>query len=73
MPSEPPCTPHPEPEADEELVAYLEHDQLVSGKVHPVPRARLDPRAAAGLWALRVFGLVVGAMVVYTFVAHLNG
>jgi hypothetical protein len=70
---EPPCTPHPDPEPDEELVSYLEHDQLVSDKLRPVPRAALTPRMAVGLWALRLFGLAVGALVVYTFFAHLNG
>ncbi len=58
---------------DEELVDYLERDQLVADKRRPVSRARLSPPQAAGLWALRVFSLVVGALVVYTFVAQLNG
>jgi hypothetical protein len=57
---------------DEELVAYLERDQLVADKSRPLPRARLSARARAGLWALRVFTIVVGAMVVYTFVSQLG-
>jgi hypothetical protein len=73
MQPETPRTPHPDAEADEQLVAYLEHDQLVSDKRHPVPRAQLTPRVAAGLWALRLFGVVVGVLVLYTFFAHLHG
>lgn len=38
----------------------------------PLPRARLSGRPAAALWALRVFVVVLGAMVVYTFVAGLG-
>jgi hypothetical protein len=55
----------------EELVMYLERDQLVSDTGQPVPLARLGRRAKAGLWALRVFALVVSAMVIYTFIAQL--
>ena len=55
----------------EELVMYLERDQLASDRGRPVPRARLSGRATAGLWALRVFCVVVSAMVVYTFIAQL--
>ena len=56
----------------EELVMYLERDQLVSDRGRPVPRARLSRRVEAGLWALRAFALVVSAMVVYTFIAQLG-
>jgi hypothetical protein len=55
----------------EELVMYLERDQLVSDKRRPVPLARLSTRVKVALWALRVFALVVSAMVVYTFIAQL--
>jgi hypothetical protein len=55
----------------EELVMFLERDQLVSDRSRPVPRAGLGPRARAGLWALRVFAVVLSAMVVYTFIAQL--
>ncbi len=55
----------------QELVMYLESDQLVSDKGRPVPRAELSRGTSAALWALRVFALVVSAMVVYTFIAHL--
>jgi len=61
-----------EQQDDEELVMFLEPDQLVIDKSHPVPRARLTPRANAALWALRVFVLIVSAMVIYTFFAQLG-
>jgi hypothetical protein len=63
-----------EPGPDEEgLVMFLEPDQLVSDRSRPVPRARLSRRANVALWALRVFVLVVSAMVIYTFIAQLSG
>jgi hypothetical protein len=55
----------------EELVMYLERDQLASDKRQPVPRARLSRRTDIALWALRVFALVLSAMVVYVFIAQL--
>ncbi len=58
---------------NEELVEYLERDQLVQDRRRPLPRAALSGRAKAALWALRVFCLVVSAMVVYTFFAGLGG
>jgi hypothetical protein len=61
-----------DPQRDaEELVMFLERDQLVADKAHPVPRAHLSPRTRAALWALRVFVLVVSAMVIYTFFSQL--
>ena len=58
---------------DEELVQFLEPDQLVADRSRPLPRASLSNRATAWLWALRVFVLVVSAMVIYTFVSQLVG
>jgi hypothetical protein len=58
-------------DAEEEMVGFLERDQLVSDRSRPVAPAALSPRARAGLWALRIFVLVVGAMVIYTFFAQL--
>jgi hypothetical protein len=55
----------------EELVEFLESDQLVEERARPVSRAQLSERAAAGLWALRVLAIVLAAMVIYTFVAQL--
>jgi hypothetical protein len=57
---------------DQELVMFLEPDQLLAGKSRHVPRARLTARTTLGLWALRVFGLVVSAMVIYTFFVQLS-
>lgn len=57
---------------DEELVAFLERDQLVTDKSRPLPRAPLTPHASIALWALRVFVIVVTAMVIYTFVVQLG-
>ena len=56
---------------DEDFVMFLERDQLVADKAHPVPRAHLSPRTRVALWALRVFVLVVSAMVIYTFFSQL--
>jgi hypothetical protein len=56
-------------EYDEDgLIEGLEPDQLAEVAARPVPRAHLGPRARAGLWALRLFTIVVGVMVIYTFV-----
>jgi hypothetical protein len=57
---------------DEQLVMYLEPDQLVTDKSRPIPRAPLGKQANAALWALRVFVLIVSAMVIYTFVSQLG-
>ena len=58
---------------DEELVEFLERDQLVEDKRRALPRVALSRRADLALWALRIFCLAVGAMVLYTFVAGLAG
>jgi hypothetical protein len=62
----------PQSSHDEVLPNFLEADQLAAETSQPVPRARLSPRVRAGLWALRVFVLVVGAMVIYVFFAQLG-
>jgi hypothetical protein len=59
-------------EHDEILPNYLEADQLAAETSRPVPRAVLSPRAVAGLWALRVFVVLMSAMVVYVFVSQLS-
>jgi hypothetical protein len=58
--------------AEDELIMHLERDQLVAETARPVPRAALGRRALAALWALRVFVVVVGAMVIYTFIDQLH-
>jgi hypothetical protein len=58
---------------EQPLIAYLEPDQLVVDKSHPVGRAPLGRRTTAALWALRGFVLVISAMVIYTFISRLGG
>ncbi len=55
---------HPE----EELVAGLEPDQTVAEASRPLPRYVVGRRVAVLLWVVRVFVLLITAMVVYTFV-----
>ena len=55
----------------QDLVMFLERDQLVVDTSRPVPRRALSPRMSIGLWGLRVFVVVVSAMVLYTFVSQL--
>jgi len=61
----------PEPFGDEQVI-HLEHGQLVAETSRPVPRAALSAPAAAGLWALRVFAVLVSLMVIYTFIDQLH-
>jgi hypothetical protein len=61
----------PLPSDHEELVEYLESDQLEAKRARPLGRAHLSSRAAAGLWALGAFTIVMAVMVIYTFVAQL--
>ena len=61
-----------DPAEEEELIMFLERDQLVSNRSKPVERAQLGRGATIGLWALRIFVMVVSAMVIYTFVAQLD-
>jgi hypothetical protein len=61
------------PDVDhEELVEFLESDQLVTARSRPLGRRVLDRRVTIALWALRVFVVVVGVMVIYTFFARLG-
>ncbi len=54
------------------LPNYLEADQLAAETSRPVPRAVLSRRVTLGLWALRVFVVVMSAMVIYVFAAQLS-
>lgn len=56
----------------DELIMHLERDQFRAETSRPVPRAALSRRVTAGLWALRVFVILVSAMVIYTFIAQLR-
>jgi hypothetical protein len=57
---------------EDELIMHLERDQFVAETSRPVPQAALRSRATAGLWALRVFVVLVSLMVIYTFVEQLH-
>jgi hypothetical protein len=54
------------------MIDDLERDQLVSETARPLPRAPMRPRTSAALWTLRVFVIIVGAMVTYTFIYQLH-
>ena len=56
---------------DEEMIGPLERDQLVADREHPLPRASLGRGSQIALWSLRIFVIVVGAIVIYTFFAQL--
>jgi hypothetical protein len=56
----------------EELIMFLEQEQLVSDRSTRVPPARLSARGKAALWMLRIFALIVSFMVIYTFVVQLH-
>ena len=57
---------------DRVLPNHLEADQLAAETSRPVPRAALSRRTIAALWALRMFVVVMSAMVIYTFVSQLG-
>jgi hypothetical protein len=57
---------------EDELIMHLERGQFVAETSRPVLRAALSARATAALWALRVFVVIVSAMVIYTFIAQLH-
>ncbi len=62
----------PQERLEDELIMNLERDQFVAETSRPVPRAALSAHARAGLWTLRVFVVVVGLMVIYTFIGQLH-
>jgi hypothetical protein len=57
---------------EDELIMHLERDQLVAETSRPLARAALGKRAVLALWSLRVFVLVVSALVIYTFIDQLG-
>lgn len=57
---------------EDELIMDLDRDQFVAETSRPVPRAVLSARTAAGLWALRVFAILISLMVIYTFLHQLH-
>jgi hypothetical protein len=56
----------------DELIMHLERDQFVAATSQPVGRAALGAYATAGLWALRIFVVLVSLMVLYTFIDQLR-
>jgi hypothetical protein len=58
--------------ADELLPSHLEADQVSDVAERPLPPAQLSHGAVIALGALRVAVVVLGAMVIYTFVAQLG-
>jgi hypothetical protein len=61
----------PERGEDEPFV-HLARGQFVAETSRPVARAAFSARATAGLWALRVFVVIVSLMVIYTFIDQLR-
>lgn len=57
---------------NEELVEFLEHDQLNCDTDLPVPRRPLGRRTSTALWTLRAFAVIVSAMVIYAFVYQVS-
>ncbi len=62
----------PQERFEDELIMHLERDQFVAETSRPVPRAELSRRVTVGLWALRVFVVLVSLMVIYTFIEQLH-
>jgi hypothetical protein len=56
----------------DEETTHLELSQLVVETSRPVPRAELSAAAAAGLWALRAFAVLVSLLVIYAFIGQLG-
>lgn len=63
---------HPHTGPDEETTQSSRPAQLVADTTSRLPRAPLTPPVRAGLWALRIFVLIITAMVIYTFLTRLN-
>jgi hypothetical protein len=55
-------------EPDQDLILALEPDQLVESVHHPLSRRQLGRGVELGLWALRIFLVLVTSAVVYAFV-----
>jgi hypothetical protein len=57
---------------EEELVLFLEPDQLVADRRRPLPRAKLSPRLTAFLLFARIAVTVFAGLAIYTFAAQLH-
>jgi hypothetical protein len=56
---------------DDELIHALEPDQVVAVASRPLPRYQLSSADNVALWLLRIFVLLITALVVYTFIIAL--
>jgi hypothetical protein len=57
---------------DDELIQALEPDQLAAATSKPLPRYHLSRTVNVALWLLRIFVIVMTALVVYTFVKAIH-
>ena len=62
----------PEGHHENQLIEALEPDQLVSEVSKPLPRLRLSRSVRISLWAVRIFVLIISALVVYVFIVKLS-
>jgi len=60
------------PGAGDDLVMFLEPDQLVADRRRPLPRARVSRGLAAFLLFARIAVTVFAALAIYTFAAQLH-
>lgn len=56
---------------DDELIHALEPDQIVVVASRQLPRYQLTGAGNVALWLLRIFVLLITALVVYTFIKAL--
>lgn len=56
---------------DDELIYALEPDQIVAVASRPLPRYQMSSAGNLALWLLRIFVLLITALVVYTFIIAL--
>jgi hypothetical protein len=70
-PTRTPAPPHGRRLAGEPAM-FLEPEQLTAATCRPVPRTQLGRPAMIALWGLRVFVIILSAMVIYTFFSQLG-
>jgi hypothetical protein len=62
----------PQDRVEDERLMNLEREQLVTETSRQLPRAALSTRALAGLWAVRIFVVLIFLMVSYAFIDQLR-
>jgi hypothetical protein len=62
----------PQERLEDELAGRLDRERFLAETSRALPRLALSRRATIGLWGLRVFVVLVGLMVIYTFVEQLR-